>query len=117
MLDLLSHSEAEQNDEVHHENWPEDWNIKNGEKGSQQRQDSCPNGFEPEFKFWKAADKWFELLLHFVGPFFQVGREQLLFKGWIKLWREESQEQVKKVDSKSVTYDIPSLTKNDPKYK
>lgn len=32
MLDLFSHREAEQYDEIHHEDRPENWNIKNSEK-------------------------------------------------------------------------------------
>lgn len=47
MLDLSSHSESEQDDEINEKNWPEDGKVEKGEECTNECNDECPCGIEP----------------------------------------------------------------------
>lgn len=95
MLDLFPHSECKQNDEVHEKNRPEDRDIKDREKGKEQRQERGSCRIEPELKLGQSPyerTEFFLCVLWLFTTFLKRRGLQLLLKGWIEFWSEECKE-------------------------
>lgn len=63
MLDLSSHGHDEENDPVHYEDWPENWDIEDIEPGAEEPDCDGSGGTVPEFELWQPTDERSELFI------------------------------------------------------
>jgi len=115
VLDLSLHSDAEEGDEVHDEDRPEDRDVENLEKGTAESDHRGLGRRVPELELWQTPDERAEF---FILRCWQARRPILillhLHHGGINLWCEERQQQVQMVDGQRICHNIPTLCENNP---
>jgi len=120
VLDLSFHGDAEECDEVHDENWPEDGYVEEIKEGAGERDHRRLGGRVPELEFWQSPDEWPEFVVLFCGEAGHVlglglcGLE--LCVGRVDLGGQEGQQEVQVVDGQRVGHDVPSLFEYDAQH-
>jgi len=122
MLNLSFHGDAEECDEVHDEDGPEDWYVEKLEEGAEEGDEGGFGGGIPEFELWQASDERPELVrlprwqrhAVCVGATFSLGLSSLeLCVSWVDLGRQEGQQQVQVVNGQCIGHYVPALFEYD----
>ncbi|KAA8916406.1 hypothetical protein TRICI_001450 [Trichomonascus ciferrii] len=119
VLDLATHGEGEEDDEVDEEDWPEDGDVEDAEPGADEAREGGAGGIVPELELWQTADERAKLavllgvgrgqglaLLHVLIP-------HVLLKRRVKLGLQERQKQVQQIDAQRVAHNVPALGQHD----
>lgn len=114
-LDLSLHCDAEQSDEVHDEDRPENGDVEEIEECADTSDDGRFGGRIPELELWQPPDEGPELVALAGGechPFVRLGLfcGLELGHGGVDFGRQEGQQEVKMVDCQRVGHDVPSLS-------
>ena len=67
MLNLSTHGQSKQEDKVHQQDRPKDWNIQEGEEGAEETRQHGRNCIVPEFEFGQATDEGTEFVNHWAA--------------------------------------------------
>lgn len=95
----------EEDDPVHDQDRPEDWDVEELEPTAEEGDDNGPGRPVPELELREAADEGLELLILLCGQSAYGTILHLIVDRFIRgveLGLEEGQEQVEKIDSKGV---------------
>lgn len=111
MLDLSLHGDAEQSDEVHDKDRPENRDIKHLEECAEEGHQSRLGDAVPELEFWESPHEGTELLIG-------LGRQPrpiiiIMWKRRVNLGSEEGKEEVEVIDAESVADNVPALPQHD----
>lgn len=112
MLDLSLHGDAEQSDEVHDEDRPENRDIKHLEECAEEGHQSRLGDAVPELEFRESAHEGTELLIRLgwqSRPIICI----IMWKCRVNLGSEEGKEEVEVVDAESVADNVPALPEHD----
>jgi len=120
VLDLSFHGNAEECDEVHDEDWPEDGYVEEIKEGAGERDHRRLGGGVPELELRQSPDEGPELVVLFCGEAGHVlglglgGLE--LRVGRVDLGGQEGQQEVQVVDGQRVRHDVPALFEYDAQH-
>jgi len=120
MLDLSFHGDAEECDEVHDEDWPEDGDVEGVDESATEGDEGGLGGGVPELELGQPPDERPELVVLLGGQghpllLFRLGRLVLSHRR-VDLGRQEGQQKVQVVNGQSVRHNVPSLFQHDPEH-
>ena len=104
VLNLPPHRQAEQDDEVDHQDRPEDGHVEDLAPAAAEGQADGPRGRVPELELGEPPDEGAEFLLGFGGQggLAAVLERFVLAEGGVEFGLEEGEEEVEEVDAERV---------------
>lgn len=102
MLNLSFHGHKKEHQPIHDQDWPEHWNIKNGEECRKKSHHHRPNTRIPELELWQSPHKWSKFII------------RLGWQSWPIIprgfqWCQESQQQVQVEYCHGIGHNIKSF--------
>jgi hypothetical protein len=118
VLDLLAHGKEEEQEPVHDQDGPEDWDVEELEPAAEKANGDGASGPVPELELGKATDEGLELLVRLGGQGADGTVLHVIVElvvGGVELGLQEGEEEVEEVDTERISDDVPSLGQKDTK--
>lgn len=96
--------QAEQNHPVHHQNWPEHWDVEDLRPAAQEPNRDGSGCRMPELEFRQSPDEWAELVIVLGGEGRAIFKAFVLGEGRVKFRLQKREEEVQQVYSQRICH-------------